>query len=335
MIPRVLLALAAGALLAGAAQGAPYRAPRTPDGVPDLQGVWNNASFTRLQRPPALTALEPGEAEVRAFEAGLNATHAQMNLAVSPDAPAPTPSPGVGESEWREFGFGLARINGRPRASWIVEPADGQIPFRPAAQAASAAAYRNDAVNFDNPENRNPADRCLLGTGSPAGPPLLNHTYNANYQIVQTRDAVVIVTEMNHDARIVRLNAKDHLPSVIRPWMGDSIGWWEGDALVVETTNFNPGETWRWNSGGSAVLSPDSKIIERFVRVAPNRILYAFEVRDPANYTRPWRGEEPLLAAREPMFEFACHEGNVAMVGELAGARRFEREGLTAAPAPR
>jgi hypothetical protein len=329
------LALAATSLLAGGAHSGPYHPPRTRDGAPDLQGVWNNASFTRLQRPTGFGALEPTEAEARAFEGPLDKSHREMNRAVSPDAPAPAPSQGVGESEWREFGFGLARINGRSRTSWIVDPADGKIPFTPAAQAASDAADRNDAVNFDNPENRNTADRCLLGTGSPAGPPLLNHTYNANYQIVQTRDAVVIVAEMNHDARIVRLDAKGHLPAAIRPWMGDSIGWWEGDALVVETTNFNPGESWRWNNGGSAVLSKDAKVVERFVRVGPSRILYAFEMDDPANYTRPWRGEEPLLASREPMFEYACHEGNLSMTSELAGARRFEREGLTAAPAPR
>jgi hypothetical protein len=329
------VALLAAWMLAGSAGAAPYRPPRTPDGAPDLQGVWNNASFTRLQRPIGFTALEPAEAEVKAFEDRLNKSHAEMNQATPQITDAPAAGQGVGESEWREFGFGFARIDGRPRTSWIVDPADGQIPFTPAARAITDAANHNDAVNLDNPENRNTADRCLLGTGSPAGPPLLNHTYNANYQIVQTREAVVIVTEMNHDARIVRLNAKAHLPEAIRPWMGDSIGWWDGDTLVVETSNFNPGESWRWNSGGSAVLSSRAKVVERFRRVGPGRILYAFEVDDPANYTRPWRGEEPLLAAKEPMFEYACHEGNLAMTGELAGARRFEREGLIAAPAPR
>jgi len=335
MIRTALLTLAAALALACAAQAGPYHPPRTRDGVPDLQGVWNNGSFTRLQRPPSFKALEASDAEARAFEGSLDKSHAEMNQAVPSDAPAPAPSQGVGESEWREFGAGLARINGRARTSWIVDPADGQIPFTPAARAASDAAYAADTVNLDNPESRNTADRCLLGAGSPAGPPLLNHTYNANYQIVQTRDAVAIVVEMNHDVRIVRLNAKGHAPPAVRPWMGDSIGWWEGDTLVVETTNFNPGERWRWNNGGSAVLSPDAKVTERFTRVGPRRILYAFTVEDPANYSRPWRGEEPLLATTEPMFEYACHEGNVAMTGELAGARRFERDGLKAAPAPR
>jgi hypothetical protein len=335
MIRLALLAVAAASVLTCPAAAAPYHPPRTRDGVPDLQGVWNNASFTRLQRPPAFKALEPSDAEAKAFEGRLDNSHAEMNQAVSPDAPAPTPGQGVGESEWREFGFGLARINGRPRTSWIVDPADGQIPFTPAARTASDAANTNDAVNLDNPENRNTADRCLLGAGSPAGPPLLNHSYNANYQIVQTRDAVAIVVEMNHDARIVRLNAKGHFPSVVRPWMGDSIGWWDGDTLVVETTNFNPGERWRWNSGGSLVLSPDARVTERFTRVGPRRLLYAFAVDDPANYSRAWRGEMPLLASTEPMFEYACHEGNVSMIGELAGARRFEHDGLKAAPAPR
>jgi hypothetical protein len=332
---RLALLFAAASAVAFAAAAAPYNPPRTRDGVPDLQGVWNNASFTRLQRPAAFKTLEASDSEVRAFEQGLDASHTQMNRAVSPDAPAPSAGAGVGESEWREFGPGLARIDGRARTSWIVEPADGQIPFTPAARAASDAAYAADAVNLDNPENRNTADRCLLGTGSPAGPPLLNHTYNANYQIVQTRDAVAIVAEMNHDVRIVRLNDKVHAPPAVRPWMGDSIGWWEGDTLVVETTNFNPGESWRWNNGGSAVLSPDAKVTERFTRVGPRRLLYAFTVDDPANYTRVWRGEEPLSASVEPMFEYACHEGNASMIGELAGARRYEREGLEVQPAPR
>jgi hypothetical protein len=156
---------------------------------------------------------------------------------------------------------------------------------------------------------------------------MLNVLYNNNYQIVQTADSVAIVVEMNHDVRTIRLNAKGHLPPSIRPWMGDSIGRWEGETLVVETTNFNPGESLRPYFGATMYLSKDAKVTERFTRVSPTQILYQFAVEDPTVFSQTWRGEMPLNATKGPVYEYACHEGNYALPGILAGARHGEKEG--------
>jgi hypothetical protein len=149
---------------------------------------------------------------------------------------------------------------------------------------------------------------------------------------VQSKDSVAILVEMNHDVRIVRLVGKDpadrqHLPGYMRPWMGDSVGWWEGDTLVVETTNFNPGESLRPYFGNSILLSSGAKVTERFTRVSPTQILYRFEVNDPATYSQVWKAEMPMNAATGPVYEYACHEGNYALPGILAGARKADREG--------
>ena len=163
---------------------------------------------------------------------------------------------------------------------------------------------------------------------------MLNVLYNNNYQIVQSKDSVAILVEMNHDARIVRLVGRDpadhkHLPAFMRPWMGDSIGWYEGGTLVVETTNFNPGESLRPYFDNSILLSPNAKVIERFSRVSATQILYEFSVDDPATYSQVWRAEMALNATQGPVYEYACHEGNYALPGILAGARKAERDGKT------
>jgi len=155
--------------------------------------------------------------------------------------------------------------------------------------------------------------------------------YNNHYQFVQTKDAVVIVVEMNHDARIIRLNSK-HLPNHIRPWLGDSIGWWEGDTLVVETTNFNPGESLRLNFNQSFYISPNGKVTERFTRISKTEIFYEFAVDDPETYTQTWRAEMIMNAAEGKLYEYACHEGNYALPGILAGARKEEQEAAAKAP---
>jgi len=156
---------------------------------------------------------------------------------------------------------------------------------------------------------------------------MMNVLYNNTYQIQQDGDHVAILVEMDHDVRVIRLNAKEHLPASIRPWMGDSIGHWEGDTLVVETTNFNPGESLRPGIPTVVYLSPDAKVTERFTRISASQILYQFQVDDPAVYTRTWRGEMPFNISRGPLYEYACHEGNYALPGILAGARHAEAQG--------
>jgi hypothetical protein len=177
---------------------------------------------------------------------------------------------------------------------------------------------------------RSLGERCIVGYGSTGGPPMLNVLYNNNYQIVQSPGYVVIVVEMNHDARIIRLGGT-HPPANVRPWMGDSIGHWEGDTLVVETTNLNPGQAFTADIRHRIYLAPESKVTERFTRVSDHDILYEFKVEEPHAYTQTWRGEIPMRATKGPMYEYACHEGNYALADILAGAREQEKTAALAA----
>jgi len=290
----------------GSAQA--YRAPRTASGQPDLQGVWTNASLTRIERPDGFETVVASPEKARAFETG----HIGAPTIPGDDT-------GQAESEWWELGGKLSRVGGEARAALVVDPPDGRLPYT---QAGRAAAEKKPG--FDGPEARNPAERCLSGIGTPAGPPMFNAPYSNIYQIVQTADRVAILVEMNHDVRVVRLGGS-HPPASIRLWMGDSVGRWEGDTLVVETTNLHPEEGQRGASSiGRTYISGGAKIVERLTRVAPDRIFYAFTVDDPSTYSRPWRGEMTFVASKGPLFEFACHEGNYSMEGILAGARQAE-----------
>jgi hypothetical protein len=303
--------------IAASAQARPYQPPRTPSGRPDLQGTWSNASFTRLERPKQLHSLVVPADQAAAFERTFASDFASDT------------SDGVGgrQSETWELGSSLARVKGQIRSSWIVDPLDGRLPYSPAGRALLDAAQKR-INSFDDPEDRSYSDRCLLGSRSVAGPPMLNANYNSHYQIVQTKDAIVIVAEMVHDARIVSLTRKTHLPPQMRPWMGDSIGRWEGDTLVVETTNFNPGQS--MTAQTLLYISPAAKVTERFTRVAADQILYQFTVEDPAVYTQTWRGEEVLTASNEPVYEYSCHEGNYSLFAILNGARVQERRAAAA-----
>ncbi|HEX3701453.1 MAG TPA: hypothetical protein VHV27_12365 [Phenylobacterium sp.] len=320
------------------AQGPAYHAPHNALGQPDLEGVWTNATITPLTRNPQYGDRNVmTKAEADAAEA---ATRAQVARA---DAPTP-PTLKVTELKnadcgpdgisgfncgynqgWKDPGTKVIDINGEKRASILVSPKDGRFP--PMTQEAQArmrarmAAMRN---NYDGPEARAPSERCLVAFGSSSGPPMLPVMYNNNYQIVQTKDEVVILVEMVHDARHIRLGGT-HPPSSVRLWMGDSIGHFEGDTLVVETTNLRADDTFR---GGS----PDEKVIERFTRIAPNKILYRFTIEDPATYTQPVTGEMSFNPAKGQVYEYACHEGNYALPSILAGARRAEKDGKTFAP---
>src|SRR5262249_33790347 len=191
--------------------------------------------------------------------------------------------------QWYGPPLGLAKIGGQFRTSWIVDPPDGALPLTAAAKAEAAAVEARDDHDLDNPEARFPDERCLEASGGGAGPPMIGAGANVVFQIVQARDHVVLLAEDNHDARIVRLGDRTHLPGAIRPWMGDSVGWWEGADLVVETTNFGPGDRWRADNAYFK-LGPAARVTDRFTRIGRGQMLYRFEVADPETYTRAWRG---------------------------------------------
>jgi len=221
-------------------------------------------------------------------------------------------------------------VRGEIRTSWIVDPPNGHIPYSAAGGRDAMATGMRQFRDFSGPEVRSLGERCIVGYGSTGGPPMLNVLYNNNYQIVQSPGYVVIVVEMNHDARIIRLGGQ-HPPDSIRPWMGDSVGHWEGDTLVVETTNLNPGQRFTADVRHRIYLAPNSKVTERFTRVSDHDILYEFKVEEPTAYTQTWRGEIPMHATKGPMYEYACHEGNYSLPGILAGARAEEKTAALAA----
>ncbi len=329
---RILLAAAAALALAAGAAGAAaqgYKAPRNGFGQPDFSGTWTNASITQLERPPNLKGLVITPEQAKQMEAGYARMRSADAEPLDPKAPAPKAGsdPGGYNAFWIDPGTRVGAIKGELRSSWIVEPADGKLPYSADGRKAFIAEVTKIQGNFDGPEARQLAERCLLGFGSTAGPPMLNVLYNNTYQIQQDRDHLVILVEMNHDARIVRMNSRAHAPANVRSWMGDSVGWWEGDTLVVETTNFNPGESLRPGIPTTIYLSKDAKVTERFTRISATQILYQFTVEDPKIYTATWKAEMPLNAAKGPVYEYACHEGNYALPGILRGARVAESQG--------
>jgi len=326
-----LLALASVLVLAAtsaAAQG--YKAPRNSYGQPDLSGVWTNATITRLERDPRLgERLLLSDEEAVKLEGGAAQRNARLSQPTAdgtkvddlPECGSGATGPACGYNTfWIDPGTKVIRLDGKPRSSIIVEPKDGRLPFTKEALARVQARQGNARVgNFDGPERRPLGERCLVGFGSTSGPPMLPVLYNNHYQIAQTKDEVAIVIEMVHDTRVVRLGGK-HQPSHVRPWMGDSVGRWEGDTLVVETANFRPDQAFRGATG-------NLRVTERFTRVSPNQILYQFELDDPDTFTQKVKGEIALNASKEQVYEYACHEGNYALAGILAGAREEEKQG--------
>jgi hypothetical protein len=232
---------------------------------------------------------------------------------------------------WLDPGNSVIRIDGVARSSIIIDPPDGRFPPLTAAgkqRLTERAAAAKKFGEFDHPEVRPLADRCLVSFGSNAGPPMLpNYFYNNNYTIVQTKDHVMILTEMVNDVRVVRIGAKEHLPKNVQPWFGDSIGRWEGDTLVVETTNINPMQLSQasilWPYRGA---SEGLKVTERFTRTGPDTILYRFTMEDPSTFTAPITGELPFNRLDEPLYEYACHEGNYALTNILSGERSREKQ---------
>jgi hypothetical protein len=290
----------------------PWVTPRTPDGHPDLQGTWNTATLTPLERPaefadkPILTAQE-----AKAYEDRLLRDGNRDRREATPEADAA----GAYNEFWFERG---SHIVPDRRTSLVIDPPDGRIPpLTPEAQKrrAALAEYRRQHP-ADGPEDFALQNRCLLwGT---AGPPMMPSAYNNNYQIVQGPGYVSILVEMIHDARIIPTNGSSHLPSNVRLWLGDSRGHWEGDTLVVETTNF----TNKTNFRGA---SENMRLTERFTRVNADTINYEFTVNDPSSFTKPWSGRVPMKKSTGPVFEYACNEGNYALAGILGGARAEEK----------
>jgi hypothetical protein len=323
--------------------------PRTSDGVPDLQGNWTNATITPLERLRPNTPLVVTEEAARDEE---TKTRAAMELREQDSDPNRGAPPVGGElrkspnaeptylervwqggagtvggynSFWIDPGDRVLRVDGQPRSSILIDPPDGRIPaLTPQARervAQAAAARKSLGGEFDHPELRPLAERCITSFGNNAGPPMLpNYFYNNSYTIVQSKDTVVILTEMVHDARIVRINGT-HPPASVRKWFGDSIGRWEGDTLVIETTNFHPNHGFRgaWEN---------LKVIERLTRRDAKTINYRFTVEDPTTFTAPFTGELVFnaMAPGEMVYEYACHEANYGLEGVLSGARAQERE---------
>jgi hypothetical protein len=287
--------------------------PRTADRRPDFQGMWTNQTLTPLERPPALAGkatLTDQEATAYAKEFLDTSSTDRRDGGAQADVNRAYPDYFI------DRGTELARVNNERRTSLISDPADGRIPYRSdrGPRRADGRPNADQSNNYDDPEARPLAERCLLSFGSSSGPPMLPVLYNNHYQIVQTPTAVMIEVEMVHDVRIIHLDGRAHLPKSIRRWLGDSIGHWEKDTLVVDTTNFAEQVSFRG-------ASPDLHVVERFEFVDAKTILYRFTVDDPSTFTRPWSGEIPLRATDEQMYEYACHEGNHALESILRGAR--------------
>lgn len=283
---------------------------------PNFDGIWNSATATPLERPPALKDkpfFTPEEA------AKWERDFAERNAEPAPGAKRT--GTGTYNTFYREFGTSVVKTR---RTSIITEPADGRIPALTPA-AAEVKRRKLDALRrFENPEDLGLQDRCL--SFLTAGPPMLPYSYNSNYQIVQTDTAVLVHAEMIHDARIIHVDGRGHRPARIRSTMGDSIGRWEGNTLVVDTTNFDDGGGFYGDAGGNFGWDRNLRIIERFSLFDADTLLYQFEIDNPTAFTQPWKGELTMTRSDERIYEFACHEGNYSLTNMLRGFRATERK---------
>ena len=322
---------------------------RTSWGTPDFSGTYDTATLTPVQRPRYFGSklfLTPEEAEEHAKRAAQGLAAGSSNKDPNREAPpvggdgSPGAAGNVGgyNSFWIDNGETLSGVDGKFRTSIISYPESGRRPdLTPEAGARIRAFYskfaRNDGTAswlsrgdgrgpYDNPEGLTLADRCLQGFSSTGGPPMMPALYNNHKRIVQGPDTIIILVEMVHDARVIRMNA-EHGPDDVRSWMGDSIGHWEGDTLVVETTNFN-------DTPGSFPGSRNMRVEERFDRIDNQNLRYSFTVEDPTVWKDKWSGDYVWPKSNENLYEYACHEGNYAMGNILRGARRLEREAIAA-----
>ena len=275
--------------------------PRTPDGHPDLQGLWDYRTATPLERPRDLpdkaffTDQEAADFEKRTAERRDNV------VAVHPPA-------------WLDYG---SKVLADRRTALIVDPPNGRVPaLTAAAKARMTAMNPANERDADGPEQRSIQERCLVFG---AGPPMVPGPYNNNVQIVQTPNAVVIMNEMIHDARIVRMDGTPHVSPLIRQWLGDSRGRWEGDTLVVETTNFTDRTSFRGSD-------QNLRVIERLTRPDADTLMYEFTIDDPTAFSAPWTARFPMIRSTEQMYEYACHEGNFGLLDILKGARYDDKK---------
>ena len=311
-----------------------WEVPRTPDGHPDLQGNWTNMTLTPFEREegrsPVFTWSEVEELEQPSGDCPADPGTVECGRVDNQGDGSLSNERRLSGAEYNEVywdrGTRVAIVDGEPRTSLITHPANGRRPPLTAEGerwVQEDRDFRSQFGLYDHPELRPLGERCVVNgsTSGPIGPPMVpKRSYNGNYTIVQTADHVMIMTEMIHDTRIIRIGDGPRLPTHIRPWMGDSWGHWEGDALVVETTNINPRQSLQGISP-----SEHMKVTERFTRVDEETILYEFTVEDPTMYTQAWGGEIPIKKFDAMLYEYACHEGNYSMTSVLSGARYQER----------
>jgi hypothetical protein len=289
--------------------------PRTPDGHPSLEGVWNNSSLTPLERLREFEGKQTvTEAEATAYEK----QNLEQNNRDRRDGGAEADVGRAYNELWFDRGNKLARIGASIRTSFIIDPPDGKIPaLTPQAQKRMEGIRAYARLHpADEPKDRSLAERCIYWATS--GPPMLPGPYNNLYQIYQTPGYIMILSEMIHETRAIPLDGRPHLPPNIRKWMGDSVGHWEGDTLVVDTTNFTDKTRFRGSD-------ENLHVIERFTRLDNNSIDYKFTIDDPTAFTKSWTAELPFNASPGPIYEYACHEGNYALADILKGARAEEK----------
>ena len=304
------------------APAAAQDAPRTAWGAPDLQGVWDFRTITPLERPEALgdqaflTAEEAANLEREVVDRNVElANRAARRTSVTESVDrGEEGAPGFYNNFWLDRG---TRTIGTRRTSLVVDPPNGRLPeMSPAGRERTAARreYRREHP-ADSWLDRSAFDRCILGFN--AGPPITPGGYNQNLQVFQTPGHVVLVTEMVHTVRVVPLDGRPALPGQVRQWSGDSRGRWEGDTLVIETSHFNDQRRWRGTTSGMT-------LVERLTRVDAGTLAYEYTVDDPETWTRPWTASIPMRLSDQPMYEYACHEGNYSMPGILGGHRADE-----------
>ena len=311
--------------LAGSALAQEYDIPYTSWGVPDFQGVWKNSTVAPFERPRELGNKQAySEEEALGLERAAQKKFEDNNIPLDPNRPAPVKAsslPPIGNYDlfWRDDAKFIPTIGGEFRTSAIIDPANGRMPER-------VAGFNNRqgvrlGRSSDGPEGRGLSERCLVAFGNSSGPVMMPVIYNSHLQIVQSPGYVTINIEMVHDTRIIKItDERNPAGEVHRKWMGDSIGRWEGDTLVVETKYFN-----NWHSLRGVPVE-NLTLTETFRRESNNKIIYGFTVDDPSVFTAKFSGEYPLSRIDESVYEYACHEGNYGMIGILAGARRLEQE---------
>jgi hypothetical protein len=323
LMPVAAAAQTPSAKTSGAPAGKAYAPPKTADGQPDLQGVWDFRNVIPLERPAQFADKEfLTDAEIADYE---RTAGQRLDMDRRDDDPNRTPAVVNGGKAtadvarayndfWWDFG---KKYIGSNRSSLIIEPRDGKLPaYTSDGKKRTDEEGARRARAAEGPEDRGVGERCIMGFN--AGPPMLPSAYNNNVHLVQSKDHVVILNEMVHDARVVPLDGRG--PLKVPQWSGSSRGHWEGSTLVVETKGF-------YQTTSFPGSSPTMQVVEKFTRVSPDVLMYEFTITDPTTWTKPFTAQVPMKRSSEALFEYACHEGNYGMTGILAGARTLEREG--------